>query len=67
MAVERLTDKKGSYAGSLQTRGDGTTVLRGSNGFYQGSIDRNGTVRDSKGAYQGKGGPTLMKLMGSNK
>lgn len=63
MATERLTDKNGMYAGSLHTRGDGTTVLRGSNGLYQGAIDKDGKVRDKNGLYQGKGGPILMGLM----
>lgn len=63
MATERLTDKNGLYSGSLQTRGDGITVLRDRNGLYSGSIDKDGKVRDKNGLYQGKGGPILMGLM----
>ena len=64
MAQERLTDKNGLYSGSLQSRQDGTTVLRDKSGLYAGSIDKSGTVRDKNGLYQGKGGATLMGLMG---
>ena len=44
MAHERLTDKNGLYAGSLERRQDGSTVLRDKQGLYQGSVDKGGPL-----------------------
>lgn len=63
MAHERLTDKNGLYAGSLERRQDGSTVLRDKQGLYQGSVDKGGSVRNAHGLYQGKGGALLMDLL----